>query len=102
MRCLASEDEDDDTTLIVERDHHGSTATKVIHQGFFRSPEYERIAAIGAELKGLLEPGAYVARGKQRADVATFPEAIDWLMEQAKQGQSIQRYKGLGEMNPDQ
>jgi len=97
---LASED--DDTTLVVERDHHGITATKVIHQGFFRSPEYERIAAIGAELKGLLEPGAYVARGKQRTDVATFPEAIDWLMEQAKQGQSIQRYKGLGEMNPDQ
>jgi DNA gyrase subunit B len=93
---------EEDATLVVERDHHGLTVRKVIHKGFFNSPEYERIAAIGAELKGLMEPGSYVMRGKQRADVATFPEAIDWLMEQAKQSQSIQRYKGLGEMNPDQ
>ncbi|MBH98878.1 MAG: DNA topoisomerase (ATP-hydrolyzing) subunit B [Rhodospirillaceae bacterium] len=91
-----------DKTIIVEREHHGITTTSVIHQGFFSSPEYEHIAKIGSELKDLLEAGAYVIRGKQRADIETFPEAIDWLMEQAKQSQNIQRYKGLGEMNPDQ
>ena len=50
----------------------------------------------------MIEPGAYVTRGKRRVDVSRFPDAIEWLMDQAKQSQSIQRYKGLGEMNPQQ
>ncbi|MCH2668774.1 MAG: toprim domain-containing protein, partial [Gammaproteobacteria bacterium] len=93
---------EEDKTLVVTKDHNGLTATSIIHQGFFGSSEYKSIAMIGAELKDLLEPGAYLTRGKQRAEPTTFPEAIDWLMDQAKQGQNIQRYKGLGEMNPDQ
>ncbi len=91
-----------DATIAVDRDHHGVTTLKVIHRGFFRSPEYEQIAAIGAELKDLLQPGAFVSRGKEQTEVDSFPDAIDWLMSQAKKGQNIQRYKGLGEMNPEQ
>ena len=91
-----------DMMLIVERRHHGTKTERTIHSGFFLSPEYELIAATGAEFKELIEPGAYVTRGRHRMEISRFPEAIEWLMDQAKQSQSIQRYKGLGEMNPQQ
>jgi DNA gyrase subunit B len=88
--------------LFVARTEHGSTTEKHIHREFFESAEYRRIAELSKTLAGLLRPGAYAMKGDQRQEVASFRQTIEWLLEQARKGQMIQRYKGLGEMNPDQ
>ncbi|HKS53811.1 MAG TPA: DNA topoisomerase (ATP-hydrolyzing) subunit B [Steroidobacteraceae bacterium] len=88
--------------LLVARTEHGTTTEKHIHREFFESSEYRRIAELGKTLAGLMQPGAYVVKGDQRQEVSSFKQTIEWLLEQARRGQLIQRYKGLGEMNPDQ
>jgi DNA gyrase subunit B len=86
----------------VGRAEHGSTSEKSLPREFFASAEYTRIAELGRTLTGMIGEGAYVTSGNQRRDVGSFKEAINWLFEQARKGQTMQRYKGLGEMNPEQ
>jgi DNA gyrase subunit B len=86
----------------MHRYEHGSHSEKALPREFFSSAEYGRIAELGQTLHGMIGEGAYVVSGSQRREVGSFKEAINWLFEQARKGQSMQRYKGLGEMNPEQ
>jgi DNA gyrase subunit B len=88
--------------LVVARSEHGLTTEKHLHREFFNSSEYRRIAELSKTLAGLFGLGAYIKRGEARAEISNFREAMHWLLEQARKGQTIQRYKGLGEMNPEQ
>jgi DNA gyrase subunit B len=88
--------------LVVSRTEHSVTVEKHLHREFFSSSDYRRIAELSRTLAGLFGPGARVKKGEAMQEVTSFREALLWMLEQARKGQSIQRYKGLGEMNPDQ
>jgi len=88
--------------VVVHRTQHGSITDKQLPREFFDSAEYRRIVELGRTLSGLIEAGAYFVRGDERQEVGSFKEGMKWLFDQARKGQSIQRYKGLGEMNPAQ
>ncbi len=88
--------------LLITRTAHGVAHESRWHAEFFASPEYQRIAALGQTLNGLLGTEAAITRGERSGEVTRFEEAYRWLLAEAKRGQHIQRYKGLGEMNPGQ
>jgi DNA gyrase subunit B len=88
--------------ILVRRIEHGSFTDKALPREFFTSAEYRHIAELGTTLSGMIGDGAYVTSGNQRREVGSFKEAITWLFDQARKGQTMQRYKGLGEMNPEQ
>lgn len=81
---------------------HGMDSHLVLHAEFFFSKDYKEMVSLGSKLINLVEDGAFVKRGEKKQSVETFEQALEWLMEEAKRGQTIQRYKGLGEMNPEQ
>ncbi|HMB58086.1 MAG TPA: DNA topoisomerase (ATP-hydrolyzing) subunit B [Arenimonas sp.] len=88
--------------LVIEKRHHGlgSVQTLAAHQVL--QGELRQINEVAAMLDGLLQAGATVARGGKTQVVTSFRQAQDWLLDEAKKGRTIQRFKGLGEMNPEQ
>jgi DNA gyrase subunit B len=81
---------------------HGLSSYITFNRDFFASNDYKSVTALGDQLNSLLEDGAYVQRGERKKAVSTFKEAFEWLKTESTKRHSIQRYKGLGEMNPEQ
>src|SRR2546421_304192 len=88
--------------LVIERNHHGNTRTSALDEDFLQSGDYQNLDRLSQELRGAIGPGAMVMRDDKQQPVANFAEAMQWLMGEVEHSASTQRYKGLGEMNPDQ
>ena len=81
---------------------HGLARDEFFSEEFFNSADFQLLRNFATQLNGLLEKGAFIQRGERKLESQDFIEMMDWLMNEAKRGLNIQRYKGLGEMNPDQ
>ena len=81
---------------------HGNLQCCVIDAEFLGSGDYRQISKMSMMLQGLLGNGALIKRGEKEQTITTFKQALDWLLVEAKHNLNIQRYKGLGEMNPSQ
>ena len=96
----------DKPVLRISRRHHGNVKSSVITQDFVHGADYEALALAAATFTDLLAEGATVKRGEgERAKeekVGDFRAAMRWLISEAERATARQRYKGLGEMNPEQ
>ena len=88
--------------LLIVRQHMGEDLTQVLPLSIFEHGELKPLREAAAVLHGLIREGAQIVRGNRAQEIASFADAQAWLLDEAKRGRQIQRFKGLGEMNPEQ
>ena len=88
--------------LVIEKQHNGLQVIQTLAAGQLVHGELRQVTEVAHVLHGLIQDGALVQRGGKSMAVSRFVEAQTWLLEEAKRGRTIQRFKGLGEMNPEQ
>jgi DNA gyrase subunit B len=99
---VAFDEEESAYRLEINKYVHGNLQSCVIDAEFVSSGDYRQINRMYTILNGLIGPGAIIKRGEKENNIANFKQALDWLLSEARHNLNIQRYKGLGEMNPEQ
>lgn len=94
--------EEDNFNVHIALTVNGVQKDCLLGKHFFASPEYQAIKELNQQLDGFITDGAYIKRGEKQQPVSNFTEVVTWLLAEARRGLQIQRYKGLGEMNPVQ
>ena len=88
--------------IIIQRNYHGNVQVSAMNKDFVESGDYQQIVKTAQYLQGLIGKGASVKRGEKETAISEFKQALDWLLEDVQRNMAVQRYKGLGEMNPSQ
>ena len=88
--------------IVVSRHAQGVVQDTILDVGFFASPEYRQIEKVGQVVGDWVNGPIKITRGNAEYEASRFSEAYDWLMAESRKGRTFQRFKGLGEMNPDQ
>ena len=102
IKVVVETDEAGEFRLRLEKLYHGNYSISYMDRDFLQGNDYLQIRQTAEILNGLVTTSAHIIRGEHKCAVTSFKQAIEWLLEEAKRGVSIQRYKGLGEMNPSQ